>query len=89
MKANSLVNKGKKEINNELRREFILASKDETFVKLCNRLKSDEEVLMKYTSRLQTTVCELKNCSKCKGLSCCKNEIDRSHPEHREQRPEE
>ena len=76
IKGSSLVNKSKKAINDDLRREFILASKDETFSKLCNRLKLDEEELMKYTSKLDVTACELKNCSKCKGLDKCKNEIE-------------
>ncbi len=76
IKSSNLVNKSKKEINNELRREFILASNDETFAKLCNRLKIDDEILMKYTSKLDVTSCELKNCSKCKGLDKCKNEIE-------------
>lgn len=72
---NKFVTKSKKAINDDLRREFILASKDEMFSKLCNRLKADEEVLMKYTSKLEETCCELKNCSKCKNLESCKNEI--------------
>jgi len=75
IKGSSLVNKSKKAINDDLRREFILASKDETFTKLCNRLKLSEEELMNYTSKLDVTACELKNCSKCKGLDKCKNEI--------------
>ena len=74
--AKSLVTKGKKEIEKELRREFILAGKDEMFNKLCNTLKCDEELLMKYTSKLQVTACELTNCSKCKNLDTCKNEIN-------------
>lgn len=76
IKGNSFIKKGKKAIQDDLRREFVLASKDETFTKLCARLKCDDEVLMKYTSKLETTVCELKNCSKCKGLDKCKNEIE-------------
>ena len=76
IKGNSLVKKSPKTIENDLRREFILASEDETFVKLCNRLKQDEKILMKYTSKLETTVCELKNCSKCKSIDKCKNEIE-------------
>lgn len=76
IKGNSFIKKGKKAIQDDLRREFVLASKDETFTKLCARLKCDEKVLMKYTSKLETTVCELKNCSKCKGLDKCKNEIE-------------
>ena len=76
IKANGFVNKSKKAIENDLRKEFILSSKDETFSKLCSRLKCDETILMKYTSKLEMTSCELKNCSKCKGLDKCKNEIE-------------
>lgn len=76
IKGSNFVRKGKKAIQDDLRREYVLASKDETFTKLCARLKCDEELLMKYTSKLETTVCELKNCSKCKGLDKCKNEIE-------------
>ena len=76
IKGSNFVRKGKKAIQDDLRREFVLASKDETFTKLCARLKCDEELLMKYTSKLETTVCELKNCSKCKSLDKCKNEIE-------------
>ena len=74
--TNSFIKKGKKAIQDDLRREFVLSSKDETFMKLCARLKIDEKILMKYTSKLEDTVCELKNCSKCKGLSCCKNQVE-------------
>ena len=76
IKGSSIVNKSKKAINDELRREYILASKDETFAKLCNTLKLNDEELMKYTSKLEVTSCELNNCSKCKSLDKCKNEIE-------------
>ena len=69
------VTKSKKSINDDLRKEFIKSSTDDTFNKLCARLKLNEEVLMKYTSKLEMTVCELKNCSKCKGIDKCKNEV--------------
>ena len=75
IKTSSFVNKSKKAINDSLRKEYLLASSDETFKKLCTRLKCEDELLMKYTSKLEMTVCELKNCSKCKGLDKCKNEI--------------
>lgn len=75
IKGSSYIKKGKKAINDELRKEFVLASSDETFTKLCARIGAKEEVLMKYTSKLETTVCELKKCSKCKSLSKCTNEI--------------
>ena len=73
--GSSFVKKSKKSINDELRRDFVLASSDETFKKLCNRLKCDDEILMKYTSKLTDSACELKNCSRCKGLSYCKNAV--------------
>ena len=73
--GSSFVKKSKKAINDELRRDFVLASSDETFKKLCNRLKCDDEILMKYTSKLNDSANELKNCSKCKGLSYCKNAV--------------
>ena len=74
IESKSFVKKSKKTINDDLRREFILASTDETFKKLCNRLKCDDEILMKYTSKLEDSCSELKNCSKCKGLDYCKND---------------
>ena len=70
--TNNFVKKGKKAIQDDLRREYVLSSKDETFMKLCARLKTDEKILMKYTSKLEDTVCELKNCSKCKAVQCKK-----------------
>jgi primosomal protein DnaI len=75
IKSNSFINRGKKAIKDDLRREYVLAGKDDNFVKLCTRLKSNEDTLMKYTSKLETTVSELKNCSKCKGLNYCLNEV--------------
>ncbi len=75
IKSSSFANKSKKSIDNDLRREFIKSSTDEMFKKLCNRLKTNDELLMKYTSKLELTSCELKNCSKCRELGKCKNEI--------------
>ena len=66
--TNSFIKKGKKAIQDDLRREFVLSSKDETFMKLCARLKIDEKILMKYTSKLEETCSNLKKCSKCNTL---------------------
>ena len=71
----NFVKKSKKAINDDLRKEFILSSSNEAFKKLCNRLKCDDEILMKYTSKLENTTAELMNCSKCKGLEHCKNDV--------------
>ena len=76
IKGNSFVNKSKKQINDELRREYIKSNTDESFRKLCSRLKIDDEILMKYTSKLEVTSQELTNCAKCKGLDKCKNEVE-------------
>lgn len=76
IEGKSIIKKSKKDINNDLRREYILASTDETFKKVCNRLKAEDELLMKYTSKLEETALELKNCSKCKGLDKCKNRVE-------------
>ena len=35
--TNNFVKKGKKAIQDDLRREYVLSSKDETFMKLCAR----------------------------------------------------
>ena len=76
MEIKSYATKSKKSINDDLRREYIKSSTDDTFKKLCARLKLDNETLMKYTSKLEITTCELKNCSKCKGMDKCKNEVE-------------
>lgn len=73
--SSNLVKKSKKSINDDLRREYIKSSTDDMFKKLCARLNVDGELLMRYTSKLEITSQELKNCSKCKELGKCKNEI--------------
>ncbi len=76
IEGKSIIKKSKKDINNDLRREFILASTDDDFKKVCSRLKTSDEILMKYTSKLEETALELKNCSKCKSLGKCKNRVE-------------
>lgn len=63
-------------IDNELKRELSSAKKDEKFLKLLEKLKIDDKVAMKYTSKLQDTLCELGNCKNCKGLFNCKNKLE-------------
>lgn len=48
---------------------------DMTFRRLANNTKLPTETLMKYTTRLELASCEHKNCSKCKNIMECKNEI--------------
>ncbi len=75
IKANSFNKKNIDSINNDLRREYIKSSSDEMFKKLTSRLKLNDDILMKYTSKLETTCSELKNCSGCKGIDKCKNDV--------------
>lgn len=65
-----------KKMQVSLNGNFMEACKDKTFCKLIATLEIDEAIAKKYTSRLQDTVLELNNCSNCKGLHECKNEVD-------------
>lgn len=58
-----------------LKKNYMMALDDNNFVKLVNSLKAPEEVLEKYTSKLEKTVEELSNCKGCKGIKYCKNNI--------------
>ena len=48
---------------------------DMTFRKVANDLDLPTDTLMKYTTKLEKTVCELNNCKKCKNLYECMNEV--------------
>lgn len=48
---------------------------DMTFRRLANNTKLPTETLMKYTTRLEKASCEHKNCSKCKNIMECLNEV--------------
>lgn len=61
--------------NLALETNFNKAKDDEFFVKLISKLKVPEKVLMQYTSSLQKTACELHNCSQCKNIVKCQNEV--------------
>lgn len=63
------------QIDLSLKQEFINALQNENFVKLINKLEANEELLMKYTSRLKDCSNECDNCKGCKGLSECKNRV--------------
>lgn len=64
------------DLDRELLAEYVKSLKDDDFKKLVTRLKLTEKVAMKYTAKLEMSVCELKNCSKCKGLANCKNKVN-------------
>lgn len=61
--------------NTELKKAYKEALKNNDFKLLCEKLKLDEEVLMKYTSYLEESSKEFSNCMNCKGLNECKNSL--------------
>ena len=58
-----------------LKHSFQDACSDKEFKNYVNGLNISEEVLMKYTSRLEEAFEECKNCASCKGLDVCKNKV--------------
>jgi len=58
-----------------LKKEYIKSLKDKEFENYIRSIHLPHETLMKYTSRLESSFNEAKNCSECKGLSYCKNEV--------------
>ena len=61
--------------NDLLLKEYEENLKDPVFNKLVNKLKIDKKTGSLNSSILMDSVCELKNCSKCKGLFECKNKV--------------
>ena len=49
---------------------------DMVFRRICNNLKLDNNTLMKYTTKIEKSACELKNCQDCKNIMECKNEVN-------------
>ena len=68
--------KVKKSINKELDNSYQDALKQEEFKNLVKNLKIKDSMGKKYTSKLNDTVDELKNCKNCKGLYMCKNNVE-------------
>ena len=76
MEKFNINNKFKKnDLEKELNKDYIIALKDKMFLSLVNKFKLDDETGMKYTSKLEHVVDNLKNCEKCKGLVECKNDV--------------
>lgn len=61
--------------NVDLDVEFFKAKRDENFKKIVDNINLNENELKKYTSKLVQCADEYKNCSKCKGLAFCENEV--------------
>lgn len=62
-------------LKNNLKKEYEDACKDEKFVTLIKKIKLDENILMKYTSQLQTCSKNYDICLNCKNILECKQEI--------------
>ena len=66
-----------KEVNlKNLKDSYKEACEDIQFRRLVKTIKVSDDIAMKYTSSLETTISELNNCSKCKGLIYCKNRLE-------------
>lgn len=74
LKTNDYFKKDK-DIELSLKQEFIKALRDNDFSILVNKLGMDENILMKYTSRLRDCSFECNNCKNCSGLVACKNKV--------------
>lgn len=59
----------------KLKQEYIKALEDKQFKELVDYLQIDNDLLMKYTSRLKESAIEFHNCSNCKNLASCPNKI--------------
>lgn len=68
--------KNKKEIEFSCEKELNESMKNEEFKKIVGRLRVDKSEVMKNTTKINDTLCELKKCSECKGLFDCKNNVN-------------
>ena len=55
--------------------EYTKSLEDEYFKKIVSKLKLDKEYLEKYTSLLEQSSLEFKNCCNCNSIFDCKNKI--------------
>ena len=65
-------NKSNYSLENAYRKKY---DEDITFRKIANSTKLKTETLMKFTSKLEASACELNNCKNCKNILECKNEV--------------
>jgi len=59
----------------KLKQNYIKALEDRKFKELVSVVKIEDDLLMKYTSRLQECATEFDNCKSCKCLAECKNKV--------------
>ena len=70
---NNIIKKDSKEV--ELIHSFQDACSNKEFYEFIRTLPIEEEILIKYTSSLEDSFIEFKNCKNCKGLEKCKNNV--------------
>lgn len=64
-----------KDLDIDINKEYAKAKKDDIFKKIVDSLPLNDDTLMKYTSKIEDSSNEYKNCLECKSLSVCKNKI--------------
>ena len=62
-------------LDTALMKELEESIKDEDFKEYIDHFHYAKEILCKYTSSLEDSFVEYKNCKNCKGLAACKNKI--------------
>ncbi len=67
--------KSAKDLNYKLKLAYEEAMKDECCKELASSINLSDDELMKYTSNIEESACEYKNCKNCKCLAACKNKI--------------
>ncbi len=65
----------KKNLEQELKKAFLEAKKDDFFALLVNKIPLAEKQLYQYTSLIEECSYENKNCAQCKSILECKNTI--------------
>ena len=73
-KVNEVLNK-KNDLKYELKLSYEKARKDEIFKKISDGINLSDDELAKYTSLIEESALEYKNCTSCKGLFMCKNSV--------------
>lgn len=59
----------------DLKEEYYKAKEDSVFKKIVTKLKMSDDELCNYTSMIEESVLEYKNCMECSSLATCKNRI--------------
>ena len=63
-------------VDQQLKKAYVSARKNEDFCKLVDKINAPEEVLIKYTSLLEDSALEYANCMQCKNYLDCKNKVE-------------